>query len=56
MSFWLLILVVPVILFPAMLVWYINVSGIYSVIKDKIRKRSRLPSHSSLSEAGRFLK
>ena len=34
-----LILVVPVILIPAAFVWYLNVSGIYTVIRETQRRR-----------------
>ena len=34
-----LILIVPVILFPAAFVWYLNISGTYEVIKELRRKR-----------------
>ena len=43
MSIWfimLLIALIPVILLPVALVWFINVSGIYSVIKARRRRVS----------------
>jgi len=33
---------IPVILFPAAFVWYLNISGTYAVIKEVIRKRKRV--------------
>ncbi len=35
-----LALVVPIILIPAALVWYINVSGIYTVIRETQKRRA----------------
>jgi len=35
-----LALVVPVMLVPAALVWYINVSGIYTVIKETQKREA----------------
>ena len=34
-----LVLVIPVILVPAVLVWYLNVSGILTVIRETRRRR-----------------
>ena len=34
-----LVLVIPVILVPAVLVWYLNVSGIFTVIRETRRRR-----------------
>lgn len=33
-----LIVAIPVILFPACFIWYLNISGTWTVIKDKIKK------------------
>jgi len=35
-----LILVVPVILIPVALIWYINIGGIYLVIKEARERRA----------------
>ena len=43
MEWWvilLLVLAVPVILIPVVLIWYINVSGIYTVIRETQRRRA----------------
>ena len=37
----------PIILLPATLMWYLNISGIYQVIKDKRRKAARVESRCS---------
>ena len=34
-----LVLVIPVILVPAVLVWYLNVSGLYTVIRETQKRR-----------------
>ena len=34
-----LVLAIPVILFPAALIWYLNVSGTYTVIRETQRRR-----------------
>ena len=34
-----LVLAIPVILFPVAFVWYLNVSGIYTVIRETQRRR-----------------
>ncbi len=35
-----LVLAIPVILFPAAYIWYLNIGGIIALIKDKREKRS----------------
>ena len=34
-----LLVVIPVILIPAALIWYLNVSGIFTVIREVRRRR-----------------
>ena len=36
-----LIIAIPVILLPVAFVWYLNVSGIYIVVRELARKRAR---------------
>ena len=36
-----LVIAVPIILFPAAFVWYLNISGILTVIKELARKRAK---------------
>jgi len=33
-----LVLVVPIILVPVMFVWYLNVAGVFAVMRDRVRK------------------
>lgn len=34
-----LVVAIPVILFPAAFVWYLNVGGLWEVMKYRLRKR-----------------
>ncbi len=34
-----LVIAIPVILFPAALVWYLNIGGIYAAVKEAWAKR-----------------
>jgi hypothetical protein len=36
----LIVLAIPVILFPAAFVWYLNASGIYTVVRETMRRRA----------------
>ena len=43
MEWWtilLIVLIVPVILFPVALIWYINISGIYTVIRETQKRQA----------------
>ena len=40
-----LVLAVPVILFPAAYIWYLNVGGIYAAIKE-VRMRKAAPERT----------
>ena len=33
-----LVVAIPIILFPVALVWYLNISGVYTAIKDALAK------------------
>ena len=35
-----LVIAIPIILFPVAFVWYINIGGVYSLIKEALRKRA----------------
>jgi hypothetical protein len=35
-----LVVVIPIILFPAAFVWYLNVGGIYATVKEARKKRA----------------
>ena len=39
-----LVLVIPIILFPAAFIWYLNVGGIYHAVQEA-RKRKAAPEH-----------
>lgn len=43
MEWWvilLIVLIVPILLFPAGLIWYINISGIYTVIRETQKRQA----------------
>ena len=35
-----LVIAIPIILFPAAFVWYLNIGGIYAAIKDARKRRA----------------
>jgi len=35
-----LVIVIPIILFPAAFVWYLNIGGIYAAIKEALERRA----------------
>ena len=42
-----LVLGIPIVLFPVAFVWYLNISGIYQVIRDaraRQKRRARVPT------------
>jgi len=42
MDWWMVLIIIvaiPVILFPAAFIWYMNVSGLYTVIRETQRRR-----------------
>jgi len=43
-----LVIAIPIILFPAAFVWYLNIGGIYAAIKDA---RARQVAHKKVGEA-----
>ncbi|MFH1030960.1 MAG: hypothetical protein V1767_00085 [Chloroflexota bacterium] len=45
-----LVIAIPVILFPAAFVWYLNVGGIALAVKKALKRRAAL--HETLAEAG----
>jgi hypothetical protein len=38
-----LVVAIPLILFPAAFIWYLNVSGIYRVLKNTLTRKSSRP-------------
>lgn len=48
-----IILVLPVILLPLALIWYMNISGLYQVMRDAREKRKRRAR--AVREAGRLI-
>ena len=35
-----LVIAIPIILFPAAFVWYLNIGGIYAAIKEALERRA----------------
>ncbi|HEY90448.1 MAG TPA: hypothetical protein G4O07_01320 [Dehalococcoidia bacterium] len=35
-----LVVILPVVLFPAAFVWYLNVGGVYAAVKEAIKRRA----------------
>ena len=51
-----LILVIPVIFFPAAFIWYLNVRGLFHVLREaRQRARARMPHESEASSTGMFI-
>ncbi len=48
-----LVLVLPIVIFLAAFVWYLNIGGIYSAIKETRRKRQAVAKTSKL-ETGKI--
>ncbi len=46
-----LIIAIPIILFPAAFVWYLNVGGIYAVIKEVRERRAAREAKTAAAEA-----
>lgn len=45
-----LVIAIPLILFPAAFVWYLNIAGIYTAIKEA---RARRVAHKNAEEAAK---
>jgi len=45
-----LVIAIPLILFPAAFVWYLNIGGIYAALKDA---RARRVAHRNVGEAAK---
>ncbi len=47
-----LVIAIPIILFPAAFVWYLNIGGIYAAIKEALKRRAALQERfRALAEA-----
>lgn len=47
-----LVIAIPIILFPAAFVWYLNVGGVYHAIQEaRERKRAREVKEGAIAEA-----
>ena len=48
-----LVIAVPVVLFPAALIWYLNIGGIYSAIKEGRARKAVRSEKESLKAAAK---
>jgi hypothetical protein len=48
-----LVLAIPIILFPAALVWYLNVGGIFTTIREARKRRAIRERKAAVSETTR---
>ena len=46
-----LIIAIPIILFPVAFVWYLNVGGVYAVIKKLYKRRAVYEEKANTAEA-----
>ncbi len=44
-----LVIAIPVILFPAAFIWYINVSGIWKVMKDARERKAKVAREAKVT-------
>ena len=49
-----LVIGIPVILLPVALVWYLNISGLYQVIRDARQRQKRRVARESEAIAGTY--
>ena len=47
-----LVIAIPIILFPAAFVWYLNVGSIFSHAKEAVRKRKAIREEKAGTAAG----
>jgi len=43
-----LIIVAPIIVFPALFVWYLNVAGVLAVVRDRARRRAETKEQATV--------
>jgi hypothetical protein len=41
-----LVVAIPIILFPAAFIWYVNVGGLYTMLKERRRKKAAAEERS----------
>jgi hypothetical protein len=37
-----LVIAIPIILFPAAFIWYLNIGGIYAAVREALKRRAAL--------------
>ena len=46
-----LAIAIPIILFPAAFVWYLNIGGLYAAIRETMRRRAITPRRRAIRKA-----
>ena len=46
-----LAIAIPIILFPAAFVWYLNIGGLYAAIHETMRRRAIAPRRRAIRKA-----
>ena len=46
-----LVIAIPIILFPAAFVWYLNIGGLYAAIRETMRRRAIAPRRRAIRKA-----
>ncbi len=47
-----LIVAIPVILFPAAFVWYLNIGGIYAIVREALKRRAAVQQRVPMPAQG----
>ena len=47
-----LIIAIPIILFPAAFVWYLNIGGIYAAVREALKRRATLQERTKALAQG----
>jgi len=45
-----LVIAIPIILFPVALIWYLNIGGIYAMVRDARKRRALEQGNRSIAE------
>ena len=48
-----LVIAIPVILFPAAFVWYLNIGGIYAAVREALKRRAVLQERTKALAQGK---
>ena len=45
-----LVIAIPIILFPVALIWYLNIGGIYALVRDARKRRTLKQENRAIAE------